>query len=282
MGVEQRHESTIALLRELQERGAGFNWQTAVDPHGSAPGQYGGPETPAWIHFKTRVKRIILRTFSDGSTPIELLNQGYGVKLENGKDHFRQAQRKLVAALQVAVEILQDPSALSFDELRQEQHPYRRVDSQKVFVVHGHDEQLKTETEVFLTSIGLKPIVLHRQPNKGRTIIEKLEKHSDVGFAFILLTPDEIAYLAAQASLPESERATEFRARPNVIFEFGYFVGLLGRKHVCCLYKGRVALPSDVHGVIYMSVDDGVEAKGVDMMRELQAAGYKVSLDSED
>src|SRR5690606_32465068 len=104
--------------------------------------------------------------------------------------------------------------------------------SNRVFVVHGHDDARKNELEGLLREMGLEPIVLHRQPDEGQTIIEKFEKHSDVGFAFILLTPDEFSFLASQRNLPDSERVLEARARPNVIFEFGYFVGRLGRANV--------------------------------------------------
>lgn len=103
---------------------------------------------------------------------------------------------------------------------------------------------------MFLREIGLEPIVLHRQADVGQTVIEKFEANSDVGFAFILLTPDEIAYLLPQDSLPDNERK-ELRARPNVMFEFGYFVGKLGRSKVCCLYTGDVVIPSDLNGLIY-------------------------------
>jgi predicted nucleotide-binding protein len=123
--------------------------------------------------------------------------------------------------------------------------------SKKVFIVHGHDDVAKTQLELFLHEIGLQPIVLHRQADEGLTIIEKFEKHSDVGYAFVLLTSDEIAYLAADDGKPDRERQKEARARPNVIFEFGYFVGKLGRSRVCCLHTGTVSLPSDVSGVIY-------------------------------
>jgi hypothetical protein len=96
--------------------------------------------------------------------------------------------------------------------------------SKKVFVVHGHDEVAKTNLEVFLNEIGLQPIVLHRQADEGLTVIEKFEKHSDVGYAFILLTPDDVAYLKADEAKNDKDRKKELRARPNVIFEFGYFV----------------------------------------------------------
>lgn len=137
--------------------------------------------------------------------------------------------------------------------------PPTQVRTKRVFVVHGRDDAAKTSLEVFLHEIGLEPVVLHRQADEGLTIIEKFEKHSDVGYAFILLTPDEVAYLASDETKPDDERSKEFRARPNVIFEFGYFVGKLGRSRVCCLYTGNVALPSDVSGMIYKRYERGIE-----------------------
>lgn len=149
--------------------------------------------------------------------------------------------------------------------------------SKKVFVVHGHDEIAKTSLEVFLHEIGLEPIVLHRQADEGMTIIEKFEKHSDVGYAFILLTPDEIAFLASEETMADEVRHKENRARPNVIFEFGYFVGKLGRSRVCCLYTGNVTLPSDVSGMIYKRYESSIEEVAYGVIKDLKASGYTVT-----
>lgn len=149
--------------------------------------------------------------------------------------------------------------------------------SNKVFVVHGHDEISKTNLEVFLHEIGLEPVVLHRQADVGLTVIEKFEKHSDVGYAFILLTPDEVAYLAAEQAKPDQDRVREYRARPNVIFEFGYFVGKLGRSKVCCLYTGNVSLPSDVSGMIYKRFERSIEEVAYGIIKDLKASGYRVA-----
>jgi predicted nucleotide-binding protein len=151
------------------------------------------------------------------------------------------------------------------------------VRSRKVFIVHGRDELAKANLEIFLRELGLDPIVLHRQADEGLTVIEKFEKHSDVGYAFILLTPDEVAYLAAEDAKADSERCKEFRARPNVIFEFGYFVGKLGRARVCCLHTGKVALPSDVHGMIYKRFAASLDDVAYSIIKDLKAAGYAIS-----
>ncbi|MDQ1339183.1 MAG: hypothetical protein QG567_334 [Campylobacterota bacterium] len=152
--------------------------------------------------------------------------------------------------------------------------PLINVNSKKVFIVHGRDEVSKINLEILLKEMGLEPIVLHRQPDEGQTVIEKFEKHgSDVGYAFILLTPDEIAYLANEDTLSDGERKKEKRARPNVIFEFGYFVGRLGRNKVCCLYTGDVEIPSDLKGLIYKQYHKDVKEVAWDIRQDLKAVG---------
>ncbi len=127
-----------------------------------------------------------------------------------------------------------------------------KVDSRKVFVVHGRDNAAKEGVARFLQKVGLEPIILHEQPNAGRTIIEKFETYSgDVAFAVVLLTPDDQGSEAIEA--PQVRP----RARQNVIMELGYFIGKLGRTRVCALHKGSVELPSDYQGVVYVEMDAG-------------------------
>jgi hypothetical protein len=119
-----------------------------------------------------------------------------------------------------------------------------------IFIVHGHDEEMKQSVARVLSILGLKPIILHEQPNEGKTIIEKFEKNSNVGFAVILLSPDDFAY-SVKSTDPEKDR--KHQARQNVILELGYFVGNLGRSKVFSLKRDSVELPSDFHGVVYTS-----------------------------
>jgi predicted nucleotide-binding protein len=123
------------------------------------------------------------------------------------------------------------------------------IHSKKVFVVHGHDNEEKEKVSRFIEKVGLKAIVLHEQPNEGSTVVEKFERHSDVAFAVILLTPDDMAY---NANAPENIRP---RARQNVVLELGYFLGKLGRSRVCVLRKGGFEIPSDIQGVLYIELD---------------------------
>lgn len=144
--------------------------------------------------------------------------------------------------------------------------------SKKVFIVHGHDDTAKSELALIISSLGFEPIILHEQANEGMTLIEKLEKHSDVGYAFILLTPDDVGSSANQR---ENLHA---RARQNVVFEFGLFAGKLGRNRVCCIYKGDIELPSDLHGLVYIPFTNSINEKQIDIIRELKAAGYQINI----
>ncbi|MFH1683492.1 MAG: nucleotide-binding protein [Candidatus Margulisiibacteriota bacterium] len=154
----------------------------------------------------------------------------------------------------------------------------KSMKSDKIFVVHGHDQLLKNDIEIFIQNIGLEPIVLHRQPDEGFTIIEKLEKHTDVGYAFVLLTPDDIGFPVSELQKDEKERKIEYRARQNVIFEFGYLIGKLGRNRVCCIYKENTNLPTDISGLLYKKVISSIDDVGYSLIKELKAAGYEIKL----
>ncbi|MDO9276046.1 MAG: nucleotide-binding protein [Lutibacter sp.] len=148
----------------------------------------------------------------------------------------------------------------------------------KVFVVHGHDSGLKNDIDIFLRDLGLEPIILHRQVDEGLTIIEKFEKHSDVGYAFILLTPDDLGTTVELYNKPNEEKKLEFRARQNVIFEFGYFIAKLGRRNVCCIFKEGVTLPNDISGLLYKQVSQSIDTIGYEIIKELKNVGLKLRI----
>ena len=139
----------------------------------------------------------------------------------------------------------------------------------EVFVVHGRDDGAKEAVARLLTKLKLKPVILHEQPNRGRTIIEKFEEFAQVGFAIVLLTPDDTCTSQDQSKPPRP------RARQNVILELGFFLGKLGRAQTFALRKDDVEIPSDYDGVIYTPMDDK-GAWRMDLVRELKAAGLDV------
>ena len=142
-----------------------------------------------------------------------------------------------------------------------------KVNNRKVFVVHGHDEAAKHEAARFIEQLELDPVILAEQPSKGRTIIEKFDEHADVGYAIALLTADDIGSR-------QGEDRVRPRARQNVIFELGYFIGRLGRERVCALTKGEPEIPSDYSGVVYISMD--ASDWKMELIRELKAAGFDI------
>ncbi len=137
----------------------------------------------------------------------------------------------------------------------------------KVFVVHGHDEGARESIARFLEKIGFEAIILHEQASQGRTVIEKVVAHGNVGFAVVLLTPDDEGCAKGGTPMP--------RARQNVLIELGYFIGHLGRKHVCALKRGDVEIPSDFGGVVYETFDASGGWKQA-LGKELKAAGYEI------
>ena len=135
----------------------------------------------------------------------------------------------------------------------------------KVFVVHGHDEALKEKVARLLEKQGLEAIILSEQANKGKTIIEKFEENSDVGAAICLFTGDDIGK-------EKSEAVEKQRARQNVVYEAGYFMGKLGRERVIMLVDNGIELPSDLQGVVYTDS----ESWKTEVLQELQSIGYGI------
>lgn len=147
-------------------------------------------------------------------------------------------------------------------------------ESTNVFIVHGHDHGLKETVARLIERLGYSPVILHEKPNRGRTIIEKFEQEADASFAVVLLTPDD----EGRERATSGEVAT--RARQNVVWEFGYFTGALGRGRVVALLTDtELERPSDVQGVIYVPVR-AVEDPGwrVDLAKEMRAAGLKIDM----
>lgn len=145
--------------------------------------------------------------------------------------------------------------------------------TEDVFLVHGADHGVKDTVARYLTKLNLNPIILHEQPNLGDTIIEKLERTSPVAFSVVLLTPDDKACPIADPSEPKS------RARQNVVFELGFFIGRLGRGKVCALYTEGVELPSDFQGVVYIPLDTS-GAWQLSLAKELKASGLDIDLNN--
>lgn len=136
-----------------------------------------------------------------------------------------------------------------------------------VFIVHGHDEALKQAVARLVEKQGINAIILHEQPNKGATIIEKIERYSDVGAAICLFTSDD-------AGKGKDEKTENGRARQNVVFEAGFFMGNLGRDHVVIVAESGIELPSDLEGVVYTNS----KMWKIEVLQELKEMGFSIDL----
>lgn len=195
------------------------------------------------------------------SPPFDVLVQYYRKDVSNKVNRLKSILERL--------DLYPEPSSgdVEIDESNLEKENL----SKKIFLVHGHDESAKQSVARLIEKIGLEVIILHEKPNKGRTIIQKFGDYSNVGFAVVLLTPDDLG-----AESKDSENLKP-RARQNVILELGFFMGKLGLEKVCALHKEDIELPSDYDGVIYIELDDQ-EVWKYKLANELKAAGYDIDL----
>lgn len=144
--------------------------------------------------------------------------------------------------------------------------------NKKVFIVHGHDNEAKQELARVLEKSDFEAIILHEQPNSGKTIIEKIERYTDVGYAIVLYTECD---KGRDKNVPiEQEKS---RARQNVVFEHGYLIAKLGRDHVCALVKGDVETPGDISGVVYVPMDENGAWK-MQLAKDMQDVGLPVDM----
>ena len=147
----------------------------------------------------------------------------------------------------------------------------KSIDCSKVFIVHGHDDGAKNEVARFIEKLGFEAKILHEQIDSGATIIEKLEKHTDVGFAIVLYTACDVGGVRSK---PEDLKP---RARQNVVFEHGLLIGKIGRANVVALVYGDLEIPNDISGVVYKSMDISGAWK-YSIAREMKSSGYDVDM----
>ena len=145
------------------------------------------------------------------------------------------------------------------------------VTPNSIFIVHGHDDEMKVSVARFLEKLGLNPVILHEQPDKGRNVLDKLIDESEVAsFAIVLLSPDDIV-------IDGDNKAT--RARQNVVLELGFFIAKLGKDKVTALYRtaNNFELPSDFAGILYKKYDGG-DSWRFELAKELKASGFSVDM----
>jgi len=222
-----------------------------------------------WSEFNCT---LLNTAFTNNAIASEYERAAFGMSLNSGDtgnlklfaDSVEQQFQKLESIAE-RLHLYPEPRAVVVDARATMPIEHRQ---QKVFVVHGHDDAPKAEVARFIERLGFEAIILHERPNTGRALITKFrEETADVGFAVVLMTPDDLG---------KAEKAVDLkpRARQNVVFELGFFIGKLGPERVAALVKGDIELPSDFDGVVYISVDkEDWQAK---LGGELETAEYTI------
>ena len=222
--------------------------------------------------WRRDVRISVAYVFGDDSNHVKELKDIRFVPMVIGgatdDSDFREARNGGLRETQAVLESMIDEVGEWSEDQEMALHRSKpNMDTRKIFVVHGRDEGAKHEMARFVEKLQLQPVILSEKPNVGRTIIEKFEVHADVGYAIVLLTGDDRGGLQGEDPRP--------RARQNVIFELGFFIGKLGRERVCALTKGSPEILSDYAGVAYVTMDGGGQWK-MEVVRELKAAGFDV------
>ena len=271
--IEQKRRAIMRIQQRVQELEA-FDPDTAGQRFKST----------VVSGLETAIDEVLSKTFGHGT--IDYRRYDRATKLDHGpvfmsfghgdedpEEERRKVSQYLSEGKHEAITLLTRTAAFLQEEI-EDASPTEAVpkassnNSQKVFVVHGHDEAVLENVARWLERIGLEAIILREQPDRGLTIIEKFEScASEVGFAVVLLTPDDTGGSAKSAEVAS-------RVRQNVIFELGYFARKLGRGRSCLLRKGDVEIPSDLYGVIYTDLDPN-NGWRLNLARELDAAGLQ-------
>lgn len=223
----------------------------------------GDSEFQAW---KTKASRYLIKKFGEKSfeytkfnnTRFSLLICTSSTPDSDFISACKSGLENSIAIFKTYLEEMEEPTEIKRNERN-------NFDTSKVFIVHGHDGKLKQEVARLIEKQGIQAIILSEQANSGRTIIEKFEDYSDVGGAICLFTSDDLGKEKTEIDL-------KFRARQNVVFEAGYFIGKLGRNHVVIIVDDEIEIPNDLAGVVYTNSNNWK----VDLCKELKAMGFNV------
>lgn len=182
--------------------------------------------------------------------------------------HDVQLRVNRLRSLQERLGLFQEDQTVPVARSLEEGEDGNRGDA--VFIVHGHAGR-EYEVEKCVRDLGLEPVILKEEPHGGIVaLIQKLQDYARrCGYAVVIYTADDEGRARFSKGDPEP------RARENVVFEFGYFLGDLGPERVTILQDPEVQIPSDFQGVGHyvLDVNGGWKAK---LEMELRRAGLPV------
>ncbi len=227
--------------------------------------------TPTFVGWKTAVEKYLEEHYGRDSVPFENFHKRYfhpQATADNDPDRNTAMLRDGIKATRIELHnYWAEECEKENTQSKPDKPSSKQVDNHNVFIVHGHNGEMKEATARLLEQQGINGIILHEQPNRGRTIIEKIEDYANVGAAIILLTNDDTGKV-------KDGKTDRPRARQNVVFEAGYFMGKYGRDRVVLIAEDGIEMPSDLSGVIYTN---GSSWK-YDVCRELKDMGFDIDI----
>lgn len=238
------------LIKESEEIRSYFkqkSWNTSWSEGNTEMEYYTKDDEGKFDSFLFKVSKIVEAAYGSVSSEYKELTRMskhnfYAVNNEP-EVYYSAKVLALLNFLNMLLEEISERELVSPADISKVENKSKK-ETNKVFIVHGRNMKWLDEIENHILSIGYNPVVLYKDLQPGHTIIEKLEMHSDAFAAVILLTPDD------EGKLISDEKA-KTRARQNVVFEYGYFSGVIGRKNVVLVDFGVEEKPSDVSGVVY-------------------------------
>ena len=223
------------------------------------------PKFQAW---KTKTERFLIKKYGTDSfehTQFAKTNFSLALYTPGTPEYeFVAACQRGLRKTEAIFQTYLDEMAEKSEDTKNTDHP---LNYSKIFIVHGHDGELKEAVARIIEKQGIDAVILFEQANQGKTIIEKFEDYSYVGGAVCLFTADDLG---------KSKDADDdcFRARQNVVFETGYFIGKLGRDHIVILADEDIEMPSDLSGVVRTNTDNWK----FELLKELKTMGYEIDL----
>ena len=219
--------------------------------------------TPRFRAWKVKAKRFLIKRYGEESYEVREFQK---TSFSLGAAGYYASEEAFIQACRNGLATMKEIFDIYLNEIRegskQQTESKKEIgvlkrDFSRVFIVQGVAGLLEQQ--------GIQPIILHEQVNRGATIIEKIESNSDVQAAVCLFTADDYGHSA-------TDQEKQPRARQNVVFEAGYFMGKLGRENIVIISDKGVELPSDLQGVVYTDT----QFWKMELLKELKAIGYSI------
>ena len=229
-------------------------------------------KTPSFQAWKMNVERFLISKYGENGHEFkEFQKIRFYPTLATGMDDYIKKCCEDLLIVKAILETYLDDVEQDADNDTEEGAASSALphDFSKVFIVHGHNGELKEAIARLLEKQGITPIILNEQPNQGATIIEKFEKYANVSAAICLFTDDD-------TGKAKGEEVFKNRARQNVVLEAGYFYGKIGRSNTIIVSDNGLEIPSDLQGVVY--TDHSTWKYGV--LQELKAIGYNIDMNA--